>query len=68
MRDVGDQLQEDPEEVRQVMQQIRKLLKRESKSIQKKSDPEFYKKFHNLKMLNKLSGGLFDMSYPLPRF
>ena len=55
-RDVIDQTKKDPNDVFKVMQQIEKMLRK--KSVQKKSDPENYKKFHNVNMLNNMSGGL----------
>ena len=33
------------------------------KPPQKKADSEYYKKFRNVNMINKLSGGLFDLAY-----
>ena len=64
-RDVSSQELVEPKELLEVLRQIGRDLKGAPHPIQKKADGALYRKFHNVEMLRKLSGGLFDIYDPL---
>ena len=45
-------------------EEILEQMKRDVARVEKKSGGGYFKRFHNVEMLRKLSGGLFDIPYP----